>query len=83
MKPMMSVSRHLKNSVQGMAHYQARWFNPEFKGRREYRLVIAAREQHAALMSASFGGNVLVLKSLRCSEGLVLRLGVIIFRLFK
>ena len=52
--------RHLKNSVQGMAHYQARWFNPEFKGRREYRLVIAAREQHAALMSASFGGNVLV-----------------------
>lgn len=52
--------RYVKSLTQGMAHYQSRWFNPEFKGRREYRFVISTREQQARLISASFGGNVLV-----------------------
>ena len=55
----MSV-RHVKSLDKGMAHYQSRWFNPEFYGKRVYRFVIAARPQSQTLNSAQFGGNVLV-----------------------
>ncbi|WP_189386985.1 neutral/alkaline non-lysosomal ceramidase N-terminal domain-containing protein [Bacterioplanes sanyensis] len=44
--------RWLENAEQGMAHYQLRWYEPLAGG--QYRLVIAARGNQAALISEPF-----------------------------
>ncbi|MBK6758342.1 MAG: neutral/alkaline non-lysosomal ceramidase N-terminal domain-containing protein [Moraxellaceae bacterium] len=52
--------RYVKSLDKGMAHYQSRWFNPEFYGKRVYRFSITSRPHYQLLNSAQFGGNVLV-----------------------
>lgn len=64
----MSV-RWIKDTVRGMSHYSVNWFNPEFAGARQYRLVVQSRAS-GALISPVFGGNCLTEKAVTLMDRL-------------